>query len=223
MGDSVIGGESGHRALGVGSSSVSRSASTDPGAEPTVDATTEVDANPGRWPVTGVYLAVSLAIGAWTGWRWFNGGAGNILSYTTEDDPRGALVAGQLTFFLQVVMVLASQLVFLVPVLRRRLHRPAVTTVAVLAGILAVLELLVTGYLGIVVGGIMWSGESPPPIIRPLAGTLAWAAPPIVLTAGAIALRLAITDPPRREASAAVLITVLVGMSFTMVLAAAWF
>lgn len=187
------------------------------------DATSEDDANPGWWPVTGLYLVVSLATAAWAVWRWFNGGAGDILSYTTADNPRGALVAGQLTFLLQILMVLASQLVFLVPVLRRRLHRPAVTAVVVLAGILAVLELLVTGYLGIVVGGIMWSGEGSPPIIRPLAGTLAWAAPPIVLTAGAIALRLAIADQPRRGASAAVLITVLVGMSFTMVLAAAWF
>ncbi|MBW9121891.1 hypothetical protein JNB63_17475 [Microbacterium trichothecenolyticum] len=199
-------------------------ASTDTDADPTTaDATTKDEPDPGWWPVTAMYLLVSLAVGAWAVWRWFNGGAGGILSYTTEDDPRGALVAGQLTFLLEAMMVLASQLVFLVPVLRLRLHRPAVTTVAVLAGILAVLELLVTGYLGIVVGGIMWSGEGSPPIIRPIAGTFAWAAPPVVLTAGAIALRLGIADPPRSRTSGAVIITLLVGLSFTMVLAAAWF
>jgi hypothetical protein len=193
-------------------------------ADPTVDTAAEDDPDAGWWPVTATYLVVSLAVGAWAVWRWFNGGAGDVLSYTTEDDPRGALVAGQLTFLLQVILVLASQLVFFVPVLRRRLHRPAVMTVAVLAGILAVLELLVTAYLLIVVGGIMWSGgENAAPIIRPIAGTFAHAAPPIVLTAGAVALRLGIADPPRRGASVAVLIAVLVGMSYTMVLAAASF
>lgn len=198
-------------------------ASTGTDADPIVEASNDEEPDPGWWPVTGAHLVVSLTVGAWAVWRWFNGGAGDVLSYTTEDDPRGALVAGQLTFLLQVVLVLASQLVFFVPVLQRRLHRPAVTTVAVLVGILAVLELLVTGFLGIVVGGVMWSGEDAAPVIRPIAGTVAWAAPPIVLTAGAIALRLGIADPPRKGASSAVLIAVVAGMSFTMVLAAARF
>lgn len=169
-----------------------------------------------KWVVSTTYVLTSPLIAGWCGYVFlFHSPAAQLRGFTEDDKLPDAFASAQLQILGIALLLTATQLVFLVPFARHRIHRGANgIVIALLIGI-AGLQMLFVGWLGLLGGLGLKPGEKFP-ILSWAATTFAYAAPAISLAIGATVVGLSIARPPRPRVAISALIAMLLLLTFAL-------
>lgn len=172
-----------------------------------------------RWVANTFYILTTLLIAGWCGYGFvFDSPAMRLVGFTEDDKLPDAFASAQLQLLGLSLLLTATQLVFLVPFARRRIHRVVSGFVIGALVVEAGLQMLFAGWLGLI-GGIGLKPGEAFPTVSWAALTTASAIPTIALASGAAIVRLSIAPNPRPRSAMAVFIAMLLLLGFVMPLA----
>lgn len=173
-----------------------------------------------RWLVNLAYVAVTLGLLIWGVYSFAVVTRRDLVGYEMGEDPRSALLGGQLRLLTDCLICLIATCAFLHHTLRRRLSPSLASAMATVSVMLAAAMVFFAGFL-LLAGAIGLEKDEAYPALWAAGMGLAWSAIPIVTAAATLAVRLSLGNTPTWKPTVGIVIACLVGINATSIIAGA--